>query len=42
MKTNYTLNEILAEMKQEEKTTFGNLEEYANQMFINQLAGYGM
>lgn len=27
MKTNYTLKEILAEMKQEEKTTFGNLEE---------------
>jgi hypothetical protein len=27
MKTNYTLNEILDEMKQEEKTTFGNLEE---------------
>ena len=27
MKTNFTLKEILAEMKQEERTTFGNLEE---------------
>ena len=35
MKTNYTLNEILAEMKQEEKTTFGNLEEHNVKLIEN-------